>query len=98
MNYTYMLLCGDGSFYVGWTNDLEKRVKAHEEGIGGKYTRSHRPVKLVYYETFSEAHDARSREWHLKRLSHEEKDRLAAAFSAEKRLSADSPSENENRS
>ena len=55
MNYTYILRCGDGTLYTGWTNDLEKRVAAHQAGRGGKYTRAHGPVALVY----SEAHDTR---------------------------------------
>ena len=73
MNYTYILECSDGSFYTGWTNDLEKRIKAHNEGSGGKYTRSRLPVKLVYYETFDTKQEAMSREWHIKRLSREDK-------------------------
>ena len=50
MNYTYIVRCSDGSLYTGWTNDLEKRIKAHNEGKGAKYTKSRRPVELVYYE------------------------------------------------
>lgn len=73
MNYTYILKCSDGSFYTGWTNDLEKRIKVHNEGSGGKYTRSRLPVKLVYYETFDTKQEAMSREWHIKRLSREDK-------------------------
>ena len=52
MNYTYLLECSDGTLYCGWTNDLEKRVKAHNSGRGAKYTKSRRPVRLVWYETF----------------------------------------------
>ena len=40
MNYTYVVTCRDGSLYTGWTNDLEKRIKAHNEGKGAKYTKS----------------------------------------------------------
>ena len=47
MNYIYILKCADGSLYTGWTNNLEKRVKAHKQGKGGKYTRAHRPVEAV---------------------------------------------------
>ena len=46
MNYTYILLCGDGTLYTGWTNHLEERVRAHNEGRGAKYTRGRTPVKL----------------------------------------------------
>ena len=48
MNYTYLLECSDGTFYCGWTNDLEKRVKAHNSGRGAKYTKPRRPVRLVW--------------------------------------------------
>ena len=48
MNYTYIVECGDGSLYTGWTNNLEKRIQAHNAGKGAKYTKSRLPVKLVY--------------------------------------------------
>ena len=76
MNYTYILKCADGSLYTGWTNDLERRLKAHNAGRGGKYTRSRRPVELVYCEEFDMPQQAMSREWHIKRLTREEKLRL----------------------
>ena len=72
----YMLRCGDGSLYTGWTNDLEKRVKAHQAGKGGKYTRSRLPVTLVWYEVCADRVEAMSREWHIKRLPREEKIKL----------------------
>ena len=51
MNYTYMVRCADGTLYTGWTNCLEKRLKAHNSGKNGaKYTKTKRPVTLVYYE------------------------------------------------
>ena len=62
MNYTYMLQCGDGTYYTGWTNDLDRRLKAHNEGKGGKYTRSRRPVRLVYYEEHETKQEAMRRE------------------------------------
>lgn len=71
--YTYMLECGDGSFYVGWTNDLEKRLQAHQAGKGSKYTRSRLPVHLAYFEEWEDKCRAMSREWHLKRLTHRQK-------------------------
>ncbi len=79
MNYVYILRCGDGSLYTGWTNDLEKRVKAHSSGRGAKYTRTHLPVELVYSEQLDTKEAAMSREWHIKRLSHAEKLRLIKA-------------------
>lgn len=73
MNYVYILRCGDGSFYTGWTNDLEKRVKAHQSGKGAKYTRAHEPVELVYHECFEEKSAAMRREYEIKQLSRTEK-------------------------
>lgn len=75
-NYTYILECSDGSFYTGWTNDLVKRVRTHNAGRGGKYTRARLPVRLVYFETFAEKREAQSREWHIKQLTHEQKRKL----------------------
>lgn len=76
MNWVYMLRCGDGSLYTGWTNDIEHRVKMHEQGKGGKYTRAHLPVELVYTECYETPTEARSREIKIKRLSRTEKLRL----------------------
>ena len=73
MNYTYILRCGDGSLYTGWTNDLDARIKAHKAGRGGKYTRAHAPVELVYCETFDTKNEAMSREWHIKQLTRKQK-------------------------
>ncbi len=68
MNYTYILECSDGSLYCGWTNDLEKRLKAHNSGKGGKYTRSRLPVRLIYHESFDTKEEAMSREWEIKQM------------------------------
>lgn len=73
MNWVYILRCGDGSLYTGWTNDLPRRLASHQAGKGGKYTRSHLPVELVYQETYDTPTQARQREWALKQLSREEK-------------------------
>ena len=73
MNYTYIVKCSDGSLYTGWTNDLEKRIKAHNDGKGAKYTKSRRPVVLVYYEEFSTKEEAMHREWEIKRMSRQQK-------------------------
>ena len=76
MNYVYMLRCRDGSLYTGWTNDLEKRLKAHNSGSASKYTRTRLPAELVYFEEWEGKEAAMSREWHIKRLSREEKLKL----------------------
>ena len=73
MNYTYILECADGTLYCGWTNDLEKRLKTHNDGKGAKYTRSRLPVALVYYEAFETPREAQSREAKIKCLTRAEK-------------------------
>lgn len=73
MNYAYILRCGDGSLYSGWTNDLQKRVEVHNAGKGAKYTRARLPVALAYYKTFESKEEAMSREYQFKQLSREEK-------------------------
>ncbi len=73
---TYLLKCADGSLYCGWTNDLEHRLKAHNQGTGGKYTRSRRPVTLVYTERFATREQAMRREWEIKQMSRAEKLRM----------------------
>lgn len=72
-NYTYILECRDGSLYTGWTNNLEKRIQTHNAGRGGRYTRSRRPVRLVYYECFETKEEAMSREGKIKQLNRREK-------------------------
>ena len=72
-NYVYILQCGDGSLYTGWTCDLEKRVAAHSSGAGAKYTRSHLPVQLVYWEECSSRSFAMKREYEIKQFSRRKK-------------------------
>lgn len=76
MNYTYILRCGDGSLYTGWTNHLTKRVSDHNAGRGAKYTKAHLPVELAYYETFETKEEAMKRECAIKKLSRPQKERL----------------------
>ena len=75
MNYfVYILRCKDGSFYVGSTNNLEKRLLRHNTSkSGAHYTKIRRPVALVYSETFSTFREARQREIKLKGLKREKK-------------------------
>ena len=60
--YVYLLRCGDGSLYTGCTNDLQRRLRAHQRGKGGRYTRSHLPVELVYSEAVADQSQALRRE------------------------------------
>ncbi|MBP5303562.1 MAG: GIY-YIG nuclease family protein [Clostridia bacterium] len=80
MHFVYMVKCADNTLYTGYTNDLQKRIKAHNEGQGAKYTKARRPVTLVYAETFDNKSDALKREYAIKQLSRQEKDRLVASF------------------
>ena len=73
MNYTYMVRCADGSLYTGWTNDLEKRIKAHNAGKGAKYTKTRLPVELVYWEEYETKEAAMSREYVIKKMTREKK-------------------------
>ncbi len=73
MNYVYILECADGTLYTGWTTCPERRVKAHNSGKGAKYTRSRRPVRLVYTETCQNQSDALRREYEIKQLSRAQK-------------------------
>ncbi len=76
MNYVYIVECSDGTFYTGWTNNLEKRVKMHSQGKGAKYTKGRRPVRLIYHEEFKEKIDAMKREYEIKQLTRKEKELL----------------------
>lgn len=75
-NFTYILQCSDGTLYTGWTNNLDKRLREHNEGQGAKYTRGRRPVKLVYTEAYDTKREAMQREWQIKKLTRKEKEAL----------------------
>ena len=69
----YILRCKDGTLYAGWTNDIEKRIKAHNAGTASKYTRGRTPVELVYSENLPTREQALSREAQIKKLKKSEK-------------------------
>ncbi len=73
MHYTYIVECRDKTLYTGWTTDLEKRIRTHNEGKGAKYTKSRAPVRLVYYEQYETKQEALKREYAIKQLSRKEK-------------------------
>ncbi len=73
VNYAYIVECSDGTLYTGYTNDLEKRMKAHNSGKGAKYTRSRLPVRLVYFEEYETKELAQSREWQIKQMTRQQK-------------------------
>lgn len=72
----YLLRCSDDSLYCGITTDVERRLAEHNRGTGAKYTRSRRPVELVYVETVEGRSAAARREHAIKRLSRSEKENL----------------------
>jgi len=63
----------DGSFYTGYTKDLEERTRQHQNGTGAKYTKSHRPQRVAYVELFGTRSAAMKREREIKKLSHQQK-------------------------
>ncbi len=73
MFYVYLLICSDDTLYCGYTNDLEKRINAHNSGRGAKYTKSRLPVRLVYSESFKTKSEALVRECAIKRMKRSEK-------------------------
>ena len=75
-NCTYILRCSDGTLYTGWTNDITKRLAAHNAGKGAKYTKARRPVKLVHIEYFTTKEEAMRREYAIKQLSRTDKEKL----------------------
>jgi putative endonuclease len=71
--HVYVILCNDGSFYTGYTRDLDSRIRLHKNGRGARYTRMHKPKKLVYAEEFGSRREAMNREKKIKKLSHHQK-------------------------
>jgi putative endonuclease len=74
--YVYILLCNNGSFYTGYTKDIEARTRQHETGKGARYTKAHKPQKLAYVETHENRSIAMKREREIKKLSHQQKQAL----------------------
>jgi putative endonuclease len=69
----YLLECADGSYYAGITNDLENRIKAHNDGLGAKYTRGRGPVKLLAQKDFENRSEASKAESAIKKLPKSQK-------------------------
>jgi putative endonuclease len=80
--FIYILQCSDDTLYTGWTTDLNRRVAEHNAGRGARYTRSRRPVKLVYHETHPDRRHAMQREAAIKKLPRAKKLALIFSFSA----------------
>ncbi|MFQ3318260.1 MAG: putative endonuclease [Natronomonas sp.] len=75
-HHVYVVECADGTLYTGYTTNVERRLREHNAGDGAKYTRGRTPVELVYTEPFDSKSAAMSREYELKQLSRNEKERL----------------------
>lgn len=76
MNFVYIARCSDGTLYTGWTTNIQKREKAHNCGKGAKYTRSRRPIRIVYIEKFNFKIEALKREREIKKLTKYKKEQL----------------------
>jgi putative endonuclease len=74
--HVYIIECSDGTLYTGITNDLNRRITAHNDGRGAKYTKSRRPVRLRYSEPAADRKNASQREYAIKSLRKAEKMRL----------------------
>jgi len=74
--YVYILLCKDGSYYTGYARDMKSRLEQHRKGQGARYTRMHKPERVVYIEEFSSRSRAMERERWIKKLSHRKKQEL----------------------
>lgn len=81
MVYTYIVQCADGTLYTGWAVSVEKRLIAHNAGIGAKYTRNRLPVELVYFEYQENQSAAQKREAIIKKLRRQQKSALITEFS-----------------
>ena len=74
--WAYMVECKYGTYYAGWTNDINKRLAAHNDGTGAKYLRGKGPVKLVYKKKYSTLKEALAQERLIKKLTRQEKEVL----------------------
>jgi putative endonuclease len=74
--FVYIVRCADGTYYTGWAMNLDRRVAAHNAGLGSRYTRTRRPVTLVYQESAPDRGSAMRREVAIKGYDRERKERL----------------------
>jgi len=79
--YVYILQCCDGSYYTGYTKNIETRMQQHQNGKGARYTKAHRPQRVAYHEQFNTRSAAMKREREIKRLSHQQKTLLIVEHS-----------------
>ncbi len=75
-HHVYILECADGTYYTGYTTDVERRVAEHNEGTGAKYTRGRTPVEVIHTETYDSQSAAMQREYAIKQLRRPAKEEL----------------------
>jgi putative endonuclease len=88
--YAYIIRCADGSYYTGYTKNIENRMKLHKTGKGARYTKIHKPRKLAYAEEYASISEAMQRERKIKRLSHKQKKDLINSQKEERKSEANS--------
>lgn len=81
MHYIYIVECSDGTYYTGYTTDVERRIATHNAKKGAKYTRARLPVKLVYKEVYESKIEAMKREYAIKQMSRMQKIKLISSSS-----------------
>jgi len=81
-HYVYIILCRDGTFYTGYTKNVEDRVRLHANGRGARYTKTHPPQEVVYVESFASQSEAMRRERAIKKMSHQQKQQLTESDKA----------------
>ena len=79
--YTYLLLTKNNTYYCGYTDDIRRRYSKHLNGLGAKYTRANKPVKIAYLKTFDSKSEAMKEENRIKKLSRCSKEELVNNFS-----------------
>lgn len=77
-HFVYILLCNDKTYYTGYTTNISRRIKMHEAGKGAKYTRGRGPFQLMYIENCHSKSAALKREYEIKQMTRQEKERLIA--------------------
>ncbi|MDD3269736.1 MAG: GIY-YIG nuclease family protein [Syntrophomonadaceae bacterium] len=86
MVFVYIVQCNDGSYYTGYTTNIERRLQEHNQGLASKYTRGRRPVICVYHEELSSKSEALKRELIIKKMTRGQKTRLIAGYSSKNDL------------
>jgi putative endonuclease len=84
--FVYILLCQDGTFYTGYSKNVDSRIKLHANGRGARYTKAHPPQEVTYIETHTSRSEAMRRERAIKKLSHQQKQELITSQTRKKAI------------